>query len=314
MGGLNAPQAPVEAAAHVSRTTKINVVLIGDGPAIDHALDGCSYNPERLRVEESASGHPADSILMAVQMVNSGRANALVTAGDPPTVLRACFENLKLLPGVAHAPLAAVYPTAPRVGNRDPFALILDVGARMRPTADDLVAWARMGVAYSSRISKVEAPTVALLNVGRDPRAGTPELVEAHARLAADTSIRFVGNIEGLDIPRGAADVIVTDGFTGQVIVGLLGGLSDTLMTAARGAYEKSLTWRMGLKLLEGAVVRFQELIEHGAYGGAPLLGYDKNAILALPTSGKSALTNAIKLAAKASRNDVPSAVGKSLL
>lgn len=312
LGGASAPRAPVEAAARVTRATGIQVVLVGDPARVEAELGRVSYNPERLTIEATAP-NPVESIAAAVELVVSGRADALVTAGAPPTALRACIGRFRLLPGVHRAPLAAVYPTAPRDGNRDPFALILDVGATLRPSAQDLVDWARMGVSYASRISRVEAPTVGLLSTGPEMEAGTPEVREAHRILAADTTIRFVGNVQGLDVPRGAADVVVCDGFTGQVVVQLLGGVGDTLLQLARGAWERRLSWRMGLRLLEGAVVRFHELVSHESYGGAPLLGFEQMAILALPESPAETLANAIKLAAKSVREDVPGVILQAL-
>ncbi|MFT7623642.1 MAG: glycerol-3-phosphate acyltransferase PlsX [Myxococcota bacterium] len=312
LGGLRAPDATVEAAAEISRKTTIDVVLVGDPQSIERRLSAVSYNPERLRVHPSPA-HPSQSVQVAADLVVAGVADALVTAGDPPVALRACYERFERLPGVHRAPLAAVYPTAPRPGNRDPFALILDVGATLRADASDLVSWAKMGAAYARAISRVEAPTIGLLSTGRDARSGPPEVVEAHRILVADSELRFVGNIEGLDIPRGGADVIVCDGYVGQVVIGLLGGVSDALLQAARGAWSKKISWRMGLRLLEDAVVGFHETIQHEAYGGAPLLGFDKVAILALPTSEARSLSNAIKLAAKAVREDVPGVVARAL-
>ncbi len=313
LGGLRAPDAPVEAAARITRETTIDVTLVGDPETIQRRLNAVSHNPERLRVHASGS-RPSDAVTAAADLVLEGRADALVTAGDPPVALRACIDRFEPIPGLHRAPLAAVYPTAPRPGNRDPFALILDVGATLGAEPQDLVNWARMGAAYASAISRVEAPTVGLLSTGRDARSGPPAVVEAHRRLVSDTSLRFVGNVEGLDIPRGAADVVVCDGYVGQVVVGLLGGVSDTLLQAARGAWSKKMTWRMGLRLLEDAVVGFHELLQHESYGGAPLLGFDRVAILALPGSEPRALGNAIKLAAKAVREDVPTVVARALV
>ena len=309
-GGTKAPEAPITAAAAISRTTQIEVVLVGEMAVINEQLSRVHYNPERL----STHFVPASSaIKTCAELVRSGKADGMVTAGDPPMVLKTCVRLFTLVPGLRRAPLAAVYPTAPRPGNRDPFALILDVGATLRPTSDDLVQWAKLGVGYASKISKVEAPTVGLLSTSADPFSGPAEVVEAHRRLAADTSLRFVGNISGLDVPRGAADVVVCDGFTGQIIVQLLGGIGDSLINAASQAWERRMSWRMGLRLLEGAVVRFHELITHNAYGGAPLLGFDQVAILALQSSDEAALQNAIKLAAKAYRESVPRITAESL-
>jgi len=192
LGGLNAPRAPVEAAARISRKTRIDVVLVGDAATVERELRSASYNAERLRVHPCGNS-PVQSMATAVELVTSGAADALVTASDAPVALRACIGSFDLVPGVKRAPLAAVYPTAPRPGNRDPFALILDVGATLRPSAQDLVAWAKMGAAYASRISRVDAPTVGLLSTGRDARFGPPEVVEAHKILQADTHLRFVG-------------------------------------------------------------------------------------------------------------------------
>ncbi|HIA03104.1 MAG TPA: hypothetical protein EYN66_14560 [Myxococcales bacterium] len=237
----------------------------------------------------------------------------MVSAAHPPQVLEQCHRYLHPVPGLISAPLAAVCPTAPRPGNRDPFALILDVGAHLSPTATELVSWAKMGTVYAGKISKVDAPTVALLSTGRDAGDGPPAVQEAHHLMKNDSSLRFVGNIESIDIPSGAADVIVCDGYVGQAVVGLLGGIGDALLSAARGAYEKHFTWRMGMRLLEGAVVRFKEITEHAGYGGTPLLGFDKVAILALDESGSEALSNAIKLAAKSVREKVPEVVAQAL-
>lgn len=315
LGGNSAPDAPVEAAATISKSMGLDVVLVGDLAQIEPALGRYSYSPERLRIHDSGGtgDAAAASVAATVALVASGQADAMVTAGSPPLALRACIAGFELAAGVRHAPLAAVYPTAPRPGNRDPFALILDVGATLRPTAEDMVAWAQMGAAYAGRISKVDAPTVGLLSIGRDPAVGPPEVVRAHDMLKDVPGLRFVGNIEGIDIPAGAADVVVTDGFTGQVLIGVLGGINEVIRQAARGAWEKHLRWRMGLRLLEGAVVRFSELIDHSSYGGAPLLGYDHVAILALPTSSAHSLSNAIRLAAKSVRNDIPAVVARAL-
>jgi glycerol-3-phosphate acyltransferase PlsX len=313
-GGLNAPAAAVAAAALVSMDdatdAPIDLIVIGDAAAIDRELARQSHNAERIRVRPAAFG---TSVERAVELVKAGVADALVTAADPPGALRSCLSAFSLIPGVRRAPLCAVYPALPRPGSTEPFALILDVGATLRPTADDLVTWARMGAIYAQRVWKIDAPTVGLLSIGRDPRVGPPEHLEAHRQLEADTSLRYVGTVEGIAIPRGVADVIVCDGFTGQVVVGLLGGVGDALINMARGAYRTRTTWRVGLKLLEGAVVRFHEIVEHNAYGGAPLLGLDRTAILALPSSSPAALASAVRLAARAVRADLPRAMAESL-
>ena len=313
-GGQHAPAAPVAAAAAISQDDSlaipIDVILVGDAGAIDRELSRVSHNAERIRVRPAAFGTAVDR---AAELVAAGVADAMVTAAEAPVALRACLQHFKLVPGLRRAPLCAVYPALPRPGSTEPSALILDVGAVLRPTADDLVAWARIGSAYAQRVSRIDAPTVGLLSVGKDPKVGPPEVVEAHRRLEQDTTLRYVGTLEGLDIPRGAADVVVCDGYVGQVVIGLLGGVGEALLNMARGAYKTKTTWRFGLRLLEGAVVRFHDLVEHNAYGGAPLLGVDRVAILAMPGAQAGALANAIRLAARAAQEKVPAAVAAAL-
>jgi glycerol-3-phosphate acyltransferase PlsX len=309
--GETGPTPAVRAAALISNTTSIDVLVVGQANPIEAALGRCSYNPERLRIR--GIENVADSLEETVNRVVSGEADAMVTASESTQTHRICGRLLRRVEGLGHSPMAAVVPTAPRPGNRDPFALILDVGGEPDCTVDDLVAWARMGTAYASRISKVEAPTVGLLSTSSESNEGPSDVVAANKVLSADPHLRFVGNIQGVDIPQGAADVVVCDGFSGHLIVGLLGGIGDALMEAARGAWTQRPTWRLGLRLLGGAVMHFKELTEHESYGGAPLLGYDRIVICALPLSGSEALANAIKLAAKAHREDVVAAVTQSL-
>ncbi len=311
LGGAHAPRASIEAAAAATRLRDVpdlDVILVGPESTTRALLRDVAYDGARLDLVD-APNDPTATLESAITLVSAGQADALVTAGYPPTALRACARQFALLPGVRRAPLAAVVPTAPRPGNRDPFALLLDVGATVRGTTDDYVTWARLGLAYASRISGVEAPTVGLLANASEPDSGPVELAQAHRLLAADSSLRFVGNVLGIDVPRGAADVIVCDGFVGQIVVGLLGGIGDALVGAARDAWQQSLSWRMGLRLLEGAVVKFREVTDHRFYGGAPLLGFDRLAILALPTSEAPSLTNALKVAGKACRRDVVGAL-----
>ena len=301
----------VRAAAKVSMTTSIDVLVVGSMQSIEEVLSQTSYNPECLRIR--GSENPSENLRVTMELVASGEADGMVTTVDPTQVHGVSLEGLRLIPGVNRAPMAALIPTAPRPGNRDPFALVLDVSGQQDCDAQALVTWARMGTAYASRISRVEAPTVGLLSTDEDPLSGPSTVVEAHQILSADARIRFVGNITGVDIPRGAADVVVCNGFVGQVMLGLLGGIGDALRDVAQGAWTQRPTWRLGLRLLGGAVMQFQELTEHKSYGGAPLLGYDHVVICALPHSGVNTLANAIKLAAKAHRDDVVSAVRTSV-
>jgi glycerol-3-phosphate acyltransferase PlsX len=207
---------------------------------------------------------------------------------------------------VRRAPLAAVYPTETRRGEKDdPFSLILDVGATLDVDADDLVSFAIMGSAYASTISRNPRPRVALLSNGAEAGKGPPEIVEAHRLLTQATELNFVGNVEGVDIPRGSADVIVCSGFVGNVVLKMLEGVSETVVRLASYAYKERLVWRAGLMMLSGGIKRLKELTDWEQYGGAPVLGFDKLFIKAHGRSKAPALVNACKVAAKAVQADL---------
>jgi glycerol-3-phosphate acyltransferase PlsX len=206
------------------------------------------------------------------------------------------------LPGVRKCALASVYPTELRRGEKDdPFSLILDVGATLDVTADDLCTFAILGAGYASRISRNPRPKVALLSNGAEAGKGPKEVVEAHARLARirSESMHFIGNVEGVDIPRGSADVIVCGGFVGNVVLKMLEGVSETVVRLASYAYKEKLMWRAGLAMLSGGIGRLKDLTDWKQYGGAPLLGFDRVMIKAHGRSHAPALQNAIKVAAK---------------
>lgn len=314
MGGDSAPLEIVRGAARLSLETTLDVILVGDEPALSAILARTRHNPERLAVHHASQligrgEHPATalhlkpdaSIVVAARLVAEGRAHALVTAGNTGACMLACKQMMGLIPGVKRPALAAVYPTRQRRGEKaDPFSLILDVGASLTASAEDLVAFARMGAAYARVVSKNPRPSVALLSSGTERSKGPPEVVEAHALLERLPDIAFVGNIEGVDIPRGAADVVVTSGFVGNVVLKMLEGVSETVLELARYAYKQRLSWRLGLTMLSGGIRRLKRVTDWEQYGGAPILGFDKVVIKAHRRSQEQAIVNAGKVAAKA--------------
>lgn len=257
---------------------------------------------------------PDASIVVAARLVASGEADVLVSAGNTGAVTLACARQFERLPGVARAALGAVHPTERRRGEKDdPFSLILDAGLTLEPTADDLVAFAIMGSAYARVISKNPRPKVALLSIGSEPTKGTAAIVEAHARLAKNTQLEFLGNVEGMDIPRGTADVVVTGGFVGNIVLKMLEGVSDTAMRLAKGAKEKRLRYAAGLYLLAPALRRMRDLTDWQQYGGVPILGFDRLCIKAHGRSTSRAITNAIKVASIAAQSDVVGSIRAGL-
>ncbi|MFL5355269.1 phosphate acyltransferase PlsX [Archangium sp.] len=328
MGSDHGPAEVVRGAAQLSmESPHIHALLVGDRAVIDEALAETKHNGERISVQHAsefitmqdkpgealARKHDA-SVSVAARLVAEGEADALVSAGNTGACVLSCARHFKLLPGVRRAALAAVYPTRNRRGEKeDPFSLILDVGATVEATAEDLVTFAVMGAAYARIISRNENPKVALLSNGTEPNKGPRQVVEAHARLAEMAGLQFIGNVEGVDIPKGTADVVVTDGFVGNVCLKMLEGVHETVVELAQYAYKESLRWRAGLAMLSGGIQRIKDITDWEQYGGAPVLGFDRIFIKAHGRSKARAIANAGKVAAKAVSNELGKAIQQGL-
>ncbi|MEM7153284.1 MAG: phosphate acyltransferase PlsX [Myxococcota bacterium] len=318
MGGDHAPREVVRAAAQVSLDTEINIALTGNLDAIKAELAEVEHEPRRIDLVEATQvvgqdekprpaleAKPDASILVASKMVAAKEADALVSAGSTGALVLASAMKVPMIPGVKRSALAAVYPTQQRANNPDRFALLLDVGATVRCRATDLLFFGYMGHAYASRISKVTRPTVALLNMGTEETKGDQTLQDAHRYMKGDPLLNFIGNVEGGDIPKGAADVIVCEGFTGNVTLKMAEGVNEVFKNLGQWAFKQSFLWRMGLVLLSGGLRRLKDVTDYREYGGAPLLGFSAPIIKAHGRSGAQAIANAIKVAAKAARDDV---------
>lgn len=319
MGSDRGVAVTVEGAADLSREdSDVHVLVVGDREAISARLDELSYDPSRLTVvhaadwvrgtdkpREALSGRTDTSIGRAATLVATGEAHALVSAGNTGAVVLAAAAALDRLGGISRAGLAAVHPTEARHGPKgDPFALMLDIGATVKADARALVGFAIMGAAYSSIISEIERPRVGLLSNGSEASKGTPAIVEAHQMLLR-SPLHFGGNIEGLDIPRGSVDVVVCDGFLGNVVLKMLEGVSDVFQDMAREASTRSLQARVGLSMLGSRLRQLRRMTDWKLYGGAPLLGLDGIVIKAHGRSEQRAIRNALKVAAKAHRGDL---------
>jgi glycerol-3-phosphate acyltransferase PlsX len=325
MGGDFAPDAAVRAAASLSRNTDIRVLLAGDERILEPALAAQNADAARIEILHAPAAvamdeHPATaaqrsdtSLARAILAVAEGRAQALVSAGNTGALLLCAARGIPRLPGVRRTAFAAVYPTLPRPHNPDPFALLLDVGANLHCTPDDLLHFALMGSAYAARISKVGRPSVGLLNIGEEAFKGDELLRAAHALLADAKSVDFRGNVEGKDVPLGAVDVVVCPGVIGNVVLKLLESMGDVLLAMGDAVYSERLRWRAGRFLLRDGLARISNLLDYASYGGAPILGFERIVIKAHGRSRERALENAVKVAAKAVRDDVCGAIAAEL-
>ncbi len=319
MGGDDAPAEPVKAAAMISRETEIVVKLVGRTAELKKLLAEHDHDAARIEIVEAPDvvgmhekpkpaldAKPGASVAIAAKLLADDQADAMVSAGSTGALVLAAARIVPRIAGIERAGLAAVYPTQQREGgSQDRFALMLDVGATVRCRPRDLLFFAYMGHAYASRISKVAHPTVALLNMGTEPTKGDADLQQAYKWMNEDPMLRFVGNVEGCDIPTGGADVIVCEGYVGNVALKMAEGVTEVFRGLGKWAFREKFLWRAGLVLLASGLKRLKHLTDYSEYGGAPLLGFTHPIIKAHGKSHARAIANAVKVAAKASRDGV---------
>src|SRR5262245_57979453 len=310
MGGDVGPSVTVDGALVAARHLQIALLLVGDAAAIEAELARHPVAslfgrldvqivdaPERIEMSESAAQalrrKPRASIRVAAEAVRDGRADALFSAGHTGASVMAAHAAFGLLPGVDRPALATIIPT-----RRTP-AVLLDAGATVGCRASHLVQFAVMGSAYARVALGLDAPRVGLLSIGEEETKGTDLTREAH-RLLKDAPINFIGNIEGRHVYAGGADVIVCDGFTGNVTLKLSEGLVETVESLLHDELAATFGGRVGYVLSRQAFRRFRRRVDYSEYGGAPLVGVNGLCIVGHGRSSSKAVANAVTMAARA--------------
>jgi glycerol-3-phosphate acyltransferase PlsX len=247
---------------------------------------------------EAVRGKPDSSLVVACRTVAEGKAEAVVSAGNTGAMLAACLLELHRIPGVRRPAIAVTIPA-----RRGP-SVLLDSGANADARPEDLVQFAHMGAVFAEEILDVREPKIRLLSIGEEAEKGNQLALEAHELLQA-SDLNFVGNTEGRDLLADAGDVIVTDGFTGNVALKLLEGTIKNLIDAFREEITSSLRGRIGGLLIRPAARRLRERLDPDTYGGAYLLGLRGLAVIAHGNSSQRAIANAVRLAARGVEHDV---------
>ncbi len=255
-------------------------------------------------------GTPDASIVLATADVAAGRSDAVASAGPTGATMTAALFALKRSHGVRR-PALAVQLAVP--GRDGPPSLLLDVGANADVRASDLVQFAYLGSAFSQAVLGIKAPRVALLSSGEEPKKGTAEVVDAHAELASASEIDFRGNVEGRDVLGDAADVIVTDGFTGNVVLKTVEGTARKIADAVGAAARSNPVAAAGGLLLRPALGGLRREMDPDTTGGAILLGLRGVAVVGHGSSGPEGIANAIRLAARAVEVDAIARTGALL-
>jgi phosphate acyltransferase len=306
MGGDHAPRETVRGAAEAAASlpSVSRVFLVGDEAAIGRELEGMPSNSGKLEVRHASQVVDMDetpaqavrrkrdsSIGRAVDMVKSGEADAVVSAGNTGAVVVAATLKLRTLEGVERPSIAAIMPTRGR-----PFALI-DAGANIDCNAALLAQFAAMGSVYSRVILGQAAPVVGLLSIGGEEIKGN-ETTKETLKLLNQSRLNFRGNVEGHDLFEGETDVVVCDGFVGNIVLKTSESLASAIGHWMKDEFQRNPIRLLGVALLSGAIRAMKRRLDPEMYGGAPLLGVNGVCIIAHGASSRRAIFHAIRLAA----------------
>jgi glycerol-3-phosphate acyltransferase PlsX len=300
MGGDRGPD-EIVAGALEARADGIEPVIFGD-PSVDpqglelQATSGVIGMDEKPA--EAVRAKPDSSLVASVRAVAEGRADAVVSAGNTGAMLAAGLLELRRIPGVMRPAIAVPIP-----GRRGP-SVLLDCGANADARPEHLLQFGAMGSVFAEEILDISNPEVRLLSIGEEPEKGNQLTLEAHELLAA-SDLNFKGNTEGRDILAGASDVVVTDGFTGNVTLKLLEGTILTLLDALREEITATVRGKIGGFLIRPAARRLRHRLDPDTFGGAYLLGLRGLVVIAHGNSSRTAIANAVRLAARGVEHDV---------
>ncbi len=320
MGGDHAPRAEVEGAILGARELGVRVLLVGIEKDTRQELDRHGHRDLPIEIVPATevvamTDSPAQafrrkkdsSLHVAARLVRDGKADALVSAGNTGAVMTVARFVLGTLPSVDRPALAGAFPNM-----KDKVSVILDVGANVDSKPEHLEQFGVMGDIYYRAIWGVKRPRVALLSIGEEESKGNELTREAAARLR-QAPLNFVGNVEGRDVFRGNVDVVVCDGFIGNIALKLSEGLAEHITGMLKKAIKSSLTSQIGYALSKRAFDAFRKRTDYSEYGGAPLLGVRGVTVIGHGRSNPNAIKNAIRVAAELCRARVNEKIEQEL-
>jgi glycerol-3-phosphate acyltransferase PlsX len=319
MGGDHAPQVNVDGAVAAAREFGIATLLVGRAAELARLLEDSGYSGGNIEILDAAEvvtmdEHPVaalrkkrnSSIRVAANCVRDGRAAGLVSAGHTGAAMVAAKLFIGTIEGVDRPALATVLP------NLKGHCLLLDVGANPEAKTQHFKEFAVMGSIYAQLVFGKPSPSIGLMSIGEEDTKGNDRTKEAFKTLK-ETGLNFIGNVEGRDVFNGRVDVIVTDGFTGNVILKVSESLSEMVEQLLREEIKRTLKASVGFLLSRDAFRRFKTRLDYSEYGGAPLLGLKGCVIICHGRSSAKAIKNAIRLAAEFSRQKLAEKIQSSI-
>ena len=312
MGGDKAPWCPVKGAIAAVNEFGYDVTLVGKEKEIKKHLKGAKYPQEKIDIYDTSQviemHDPAavsvrkkrdSSIVKGMDLLKKGKVDAFVSAGNTGAVVVAATLSLRLLPGVDRPGIGVIFPTLTKP------SLVMDVGANIDSKPLHLFQYGIMGDSFCKYIMKKRKPSIALINIGEESTKGTDCIKEAHAMLM-ESNLNFIGNIEPKDVYYGKADVVICDGFIGNVFLKVTEGFADAASTFLRREFKNSnLLTKMGALIVLPAFKKLKKKVNANEYGGAPLMGIDGSVIIGHGSSSSEAIKNAIRAAAENVKQEV---------
>ena len=332
MGSDNAPESEIRGAILASRTLDVNVTLVGPEekirPRLEAALHKRGYkqnggpagNPikivnasEWITMEDKAAQAVRtkrdSSMRVGLKLVHSGVARGFFTAGNTGAAMVTAKMVLREVPGVDRPALATIFPTTTGTPT-----LLLDVGANVDCDPENLVQFAVMGSLYARNVLKVNEPRVGLLSIGEEDSKGDSRTRATLPLLRELKGIKFIGNVEGRDLWNGSVDVVVCDGFVGNIALKTSEGLAKLVNVSLKESLKSSILSQFGAMLSAGAFANFKRRLDYSEYGGAPLLGVRGVCIVGHGSSNEKAIMNGIRVAAEFASAEVNAGIEAALV
>ena len=302
MGGDNAPVAIVEGAVLASRLIDHEIIITGDKEIIYKELSNHKFDPAKISVEQASEVITNDdapvkavrtksdsSMVVGMNMLKEGKGDVFLSAGNTGALMAGGLFILGRIQGIDRPAIASTYP----ILNDEGISLLVDAGANSECKPNNLLEFAMMGSIYMENVLNIERPKVGLVNIGTEETKGTT-VIKAAYELLEKSDVNFIGNVEAREIPKGVCNVIVCDGFVGNVILKLTEGLAWNIFKLVKSKFTSGITAKMGAMLLAGKLRELKKEFDYSEYGGAPILGVKGPVVKMHGSSSSNGVKNAI--------------------
>lgn len=321
MGGDNAPSEIVRGAVEASKLIEDEIVIVGDGDKIEFQLKKYKYSDEKISVKHASEVIENDdapvravrrkkdsSMVVGLNMVKSGEGDLFISAGNTGALMAGALFNLGRIQGIDRPAIASIYPI---LGTKKP-SLLVDAGANSECKPSNLLEFAMMGSIYMEKVLGRENPKIGLVNLGVEETKGST-LTKAAFGLLEKSHLNFSGNIEAREVPLGGADVVVCDGFVGNVILKLTEGLAINIVNLLKKKFTENARAKMGAVLLSKKLRSLKEEFDYTEYGGAPILGVKGPVVKMHGSSNANAVKNSILKAIPFAEENVVGIISESV-